>query len=110
VNNQRRKDIDQTIKSVETLKTRFEELLEQLSSLKDEAQEAHDEVERIRDEEQEYLDNMPESLQSSDRYYTAEAAISQLDEAMEKLNEVTGLEVELPDFDEVVTNLDEAKA
>lgn len=41
------------------------------------------------DEEQEYYDNMPESLQGSDRGSQAEIAINGLDSALAGLDEVT---------------------
>jgi hypothetical protein len=45
------------------------------------------ELETLRDEEQEYFDNMPESLQGSDKGETAENAISNLDDAINSLEE-----------------------
>jgi len=42
-------------------------------------------IESCRDEEQDYLDAMPESLQSSDKYSTAEQAISEMDSAIDGL-------------------------
>lgn len=44
-------------------------------------------LEEVRDEEQEYMDNMPENLQQSDRYYAAEEAVSNLDSAIDSLTE-----------------------
>jgi len=49
--------------------------------------EAQNIIETAQEEEQEYLDNMPESLQSSDRYYAAEAAADALTEALSSLEE-----------------------
>ena len=45
------------------------------------------EVEGLRDEEQEYFDNMPESLQMTDKGDAAETAVAALDEAIEALTE-----------------------
>jgi len=42
-------------------------------------------IEALRDEEQEYADNMPDSLQSSEKHDTAENAVSSMDEAIEGL-------------------------
>lgn len=42
----------------------------------------------LRDEEQGYLDNMPESLQSSEKAQTAESAVSNLDDVINGLEEV----------------------
>ena len=43
-------------------------------------------VESMRDEEQEYADNMPDSLQSSEKHETAENAVSSMDEAIDNLD------------------------
>ena len=48
--------------------------------------EAQSILESCRDDEQDYLDNIPENLQSSDRYYRAEEAIDSLDEAIDSLD------------------------
>jgi len=45
-------------------------------------------IEALRDEEQEYADNMPESLQSSEKHDTAENAVSSMDEAIDGLDSV----------------------
>lgn len=57
-----------------TRRKRIEALLTALSEI-------IDEVESLRDEEQEYLYNIPENLQSSERYAIAENAASNLEEA-----------------------------
>ena len=44
----------------------------------------------LRDEEQEYLDNMPGSLQGSEKAQAAENAVSNLDDAINGLEEVVG--------------------
>ena len=45
-------------------------------------------IETLRDEEQEYVDNMPESLQSSEKHDTAENAVSSMDSAIDGLDDV----------------------
>ena len=45
-------------------------------------------LEELRDEEQDYLDNMPESLQSSDKYSIREEAIENMESAIDSINEV----------------------
>jgi hypothetical protein len=67
MNKDRRKRIDEAIKKLEDAQTILEE---------------------CRDEEQDYLDNIPENLQGSERYETAEAAVDALDSACENLEEV----------------------
>lgn len=42
----------------------------------------------LHDEEEEYKDNMPENLQSSERYEKAEAAVDALGSAVSSLEEV----------------------
>lgn len=66
MNNKRRKEIQEAITELEELKSI---------------------VESIRDEEQEIVDNMPENLQSSERYEIAEAAAENLDNACTSLDE-----------------------
>lgn len=48
-------------------------------------EEAKSFLETARDEEQEYFDNMPESLQGSERGEQAEAAISCLEDAISEI-------------------------
>ena len=45
-------------------------------------------LEEIKDEEQESLDNMPENLQESQRYYSMSEAIDYLDAAYDGINDV----------------------
>lgn len=66
MNKARRKEIDSVIEGLT-------ELMERL--------------EGIRDEEEEYFDNMPESLQYSEKGETAEEAISNLESAMDSIEE-----------------------
>lgn len=54
--------------------SRAVELLEEAQSI----------IESCRDEEEEYMDNMPENLQESEKYYVAEeAVINSVESAME---------------------------
>jgi len=86
MNNQRRKDI--------------QEIIQKMSTLSDMVEEIKEAVEAARDEEQEYLDNMPESLQVSDRGIAAEEAIDSLGEAWDVLDEF--------DTDTLTSNLEDA--
>ena len=61
-------------------RARIEEIANQISSL-------CQELEELRDEEQEYMNNMPENLQQSDRYYAAEDAVRNLDSTIGSLND-----------------------
>lgn len=87
MNKQRRKRIEDVEKRIEVLR----ELMEEIYTA----------IEEIRDEEQEYLDNMPENLQSSDRYEAAESAVENLDEAYDMVHEF--------DIDELTSYLEEAR-
>lgn len=54
---------------------RIAKLVEGLESIQQE-------IEYIRDEEQEYMENIPENLQGSERYETAEEAVGLLDDVI----------------------------
>jgi len=59
-------------------------------------EEASSEFQELRDELQNWLDNLPENLQSSNKADMLETAISQLDDAISSLEDVTGIDVEFP--------------
>ena len=73
MNNKRRKDINTLIDKIQSLQSDIRLLSEEL--------------EEIRNEEEEYLYNIPENLQSSERYNTAENAVENLDDAFNALEE-----------------------
>lgn len=87
MNKERRKKIDIAIENANKL----QETLEELQQI----------VEEIRDEEEEYLNNIPENLQSSERYNAAEAALDNLEVAVDWFDNV--------DIDELTSSLEEAK-
>lgn len=66
MNNARRKALEQIAEQLESLKSDLEELL---------------------GEEEEYRDNMPENLQSSERYETADNACDNMQSAIYSLEE-----------------------
>ena len=68
MNKERRKQIAAVVSQIETALTQLEAL---------------------RDEEQDYMDNMPESLQGSTKYEDAEQAVSDMDEALDGLQEAS---------------------
>jgi uncharacterized coiled-coil DUF342 family protein len=110
VNNDRRKKLDAAMNDVETLKARMEELKELFDAIKGEADDVKSVIDGIKDDEQSYYDAMPESLQSSDKGQNAEAAVSQMEDAMNTLDEVIDADLPEVDLDVVITALDEAKA
>ena len=72
MNNERRKVIAEIIKMAEEMAGRLSDIASQIESLKDEEKEA--------------FDNMPESLQQSERGQVSEAAIASLEDAHEEAN------------------------
>ena len=67
MNKERRKNLQTIIDRLEELKSDFESLVS---------------------EEEDYLDNIPENLQSSERYERAEEALSYLNDAYDSIDEV----------------------
>jgi hypothetical protein len=45
-------------------------------------------LEECKSEEEDYRDNMPENLQASQKYETADQAVNELDSAIDSLNDV----------------------
>lgn len=70
MNNNRRKEIESVVKSLEILSEKIKELY---------------------DEEIDYQDNMPENLLNSERYETSEAASDALESAKESIDEAVDL-------------------
>lgn len=60
----------------------------ELSQLIEQLQNIADEIETLKLEEEDYRDNMPENLQSSEKYETAENACTSMEEAIVDLNNV----------------------
>lgn len=87
MNRERRKEISNVILEIEKVKKMCEEISFRIES--------------IMDDESDYMDNIPENLQSSDRYYDAEEAVDNLESAMSDLGDL--------DFDAVIDSLREAK-
>lgn len=58
-----------------------------IQSIINQLQELAGAIEEIQYEEEEYRDNIPENLQSSERYEAAEEAVSNLEEAISTLEE-----------------------
>lgn len=71
--------------------------LDEFSELVSKLEEIKTTLETARDEEQDYYDNMPESLQGSEKGEQAQSAIEQLDAIITGLDEAINLE---QDFNE----------
>ena len=70
-------------------KARRKELQEVIEKIN----EAREELERIMNDEEEYRDNMPENLQSSEKYEKADDACCSMQDAIDQLEEaVTNIE------------------
>lgn len=94
MNNNRRKEISRIIEEVESAVSTAKEKLEELQTS----------IESVRDEEQEYMDNMPENLQCSERYETAEQAVENLDNAASSIEEL----IDAMDTDDLIGYLNDA--
>lgn len=94
MNKQRRKEISRIIEEIESAVSTAKEKLEELQI----------DIESVRDEEQEYMDNMPENLQGSERYETAEQAVDNLDNAASSIEEL----IEAIDTDDLIGYLNDA--
>lgn len=66
-----------------------------LNTILEKIVEIHNALEEIKDEEQEYFENIPENLQSSERYEKAENAVAALEDALAM-------------FDDIADNIDTA--
>lgn len=88
MNRERRKSIRQIVVEIEELQSNMEALLE--------------EIEIVKDEESEYLENIPENLQSSERYEIAEMAVENLESAYDAFEEIKD------NLDDVISSLEEA--
>ena len=67
MNNSRKKELDKLCEQIEDIKYKLD---------------------IIREDEQTYLDNIPENLQSSERYETAEEAVDALENAVDEFDEI----------------------
>lgn len=117
MNKQNRKDLDNSIESLETIKTQLESLHDDLrdqsesfitadivarlsindvkggstSTILALLEQAHSEIEGIKDEEQDKFDNMSEGLQQSENGQKLEENVQSLDEALSNLDDIEGL-------------------
>lgn len=87
MNKGRRKEIDETLASLETVREKLDTIGET--------------IDRLRDEEQEYYDTMTENFQNSQKGETAQTAIDALTNAYD---EVSGIDLEI-----IGSYLEEAK-
>ena len=60
-----------------------------LSELKDQIESLKSDLETLLEEEQEYLDNIPENMQSGERYETAEKTLKSTVPCIERCSSIT---------------------
>lgn len=85
-----------------TRRKAISELSQKVGNIKSEAEELMRSIEDIKSEEEDYKENIPENLQGGDKYELAEAAIENLKEAYNGLDDIVGI------LDDVESYLDEA--
>lgn len=109
MNKNRKKVIEKIIEQVENLKEAYPlynlKVPEDVTNLKSELVSLISEIQIPLDEEEEYFDNMPEGLVNSQRGETSEAALANMEEAIDILTDL-GLELLEPE-NEFETKLDE---
>ena len=102
MNRQRRNEIVALYRRIESLKVEVENLAD--------ADDMKSGVEEVRDSEQEAFEGMPESVQQGEQGSKASEAISQLETAIDKLDEIaTAITTLNDDLQEVLDALDAAK-
>lgn len=87
MNNNRRKVLDEAIRDLKSISERLEHIRANIDD--------------VRDQEEESFSNLPETMAESERAQKMEEAISQLEDANNQL--------ELIDFDEVISCIEIAK-
>lgn len=122
MNNGRRKELAKLATEADTKlyhlfadwKERYDALVQEFEEeLKSKFEDFKSEIEALRDEEQEYRENMPESLQQSEKADLADAAVSAMEAAIEEVDKSIEIDFinELPDdFSEAIAQLEEAQA
>lgn len=80
MNNDRRKRIDQILKSLEALQTAVDALPD--------PDDIKSQIEEVGQEERDYHDNMPENMQSGEKGEQAQEAASALEEAASEMDEL----------------------
>ncbi len=82
MNNQRRKDIKAVITKLENFKAKFEVIADWIEDLSD----LRNEIAEIQQDESDSFENMPESLQQSERGQQSEECIGYLEDAYSELD------------------------
>lgn len=67
---------------------KIKEVIAKLDEIQPLLEEVRSEIESIKDDEEEYRDNIPENMQSGERYERAEAACESLEEALSRFDDL----------------------
>lgn len=81
---------------------KLQAIIEAIEELKSQLEDQSSDLEELKDEEMEYFENIPENLQSSERYERAETSSSALEEAYDTLSEL------LDQLGDVTSSIEEA--
>ena len=77
-------------------------ILEQIENLKSEIDSVSSDLETLKDEEMKYFENIPENLQTSERYERAETSSFALEEAYDNLYDM------ISQLEEVASSIEES--
>ena len=77
-------------------------IIEAIEDLKSQLEDHQSDLEELKDEEMEYFENIPENLQSSERYERAETSSSALESAYDTLYDLVS------QLDDVTSSIQEA--
>lgn len=106
MNNSRRKQLKSLVNDASTLNKEWDHLRNEFEQVKSRIEDwtakvvtLKDDTETLRDEEQDYKDNMPESIQDGDKGNAADDAISAIEEAMDKFDDIIQSVETINDFD-----------
>lgn len=115
MNKTRRNKIEKIKSILASEKETLDFIRTSIESLKKNIDDAQSKLETIKDEEEEAMNNMPESLQGTERYEKCENAVDDLSDAIdslieysESLDSIIDGDLFNIDLDEILSNLEEA--
>ena len=108
MNKNRRKQLDEAIAHLESVKSILEDARETLNDCRSEIEDAKSLIEQARDDEQEYKDNMPEAMQDGEKGSRAEEAINELEAACGSCEDIDVDDL-ISTIDDVIANCENAK-
>lgn len=108
MNNTRRKEIRNELSQIDMIITRISAVSSLLDAIKSDIEIVKADIECTQYDEEDARDNIPESLQDSERYWASNEACDNLSDAVTELeNILDNLDVS---FEEVIEHLESAKA